>query len=128
MPESKIQRSGSLDGDSNSSGSSSSSDDESEEVVDIVWDFCRQSDLGDTLESFVTRNLEQLEDLRPLSEEQNHTHVELFEELLKLCEEQISDYIKDKGKSIEEFVRKCREVRAISFFSFPFRSFILPLN
>jgi len=76
MPESKIQRSGSLDGDSNSSGSSSSSDDESEEVVDIVWDFCRQSDLGDTLESFVTRNLEQLEDLRPLSEEQNHTHVE----------------------------------------------------
>ena len=103
MPESKIQRSGSFT-------ESESEDDESEEVIDIVWDFCRQSDLGDTLESFVTKHLDQLENLKPLEEEQEHRHVELFEELLRLCEEQIEDYIKDKGKTIEEFVRKCREV------------------
>ena len=103
MPESKIQRSGSFT-------ESESEEDESEEVIDIVWDFCRQSDLGDTLESFVTKHLDQLENLKPLEEEQEHRHVELFEELLKLCEEQIEDYIKDKGKTIEEFVRKCREV------------------
>ena len=103
MPEVKIQRSGSFT-------ESESEDDESEEVIDIVWDFCRQSDLGDTLESFVTKNLDQLENLKPLEEEQEHRHVELFEELLRLCEEQIEDYIKDKGKTIEEFVRKCREV------------------
>ena len=89
MPESKIQRSGSFT-------ESESEDDESEEVIDIVWDFCRQSDLGDTLESFVTKHLDQLENLKPLEEEQEHRHVELFEELLRLCEEQIEDYIKDK--------------------------------
>ena len=104
MPESKTQRSGSFT-------ESESDVDDSEEVIDIVWDFCRQSDLGDTLEKFVTEHLDQLEDLKPLSEEQEHTHVELFEELLKVCEEQISDYIKEKGKTVKEFVRKCREVR-----------------
>ena len=88
---------------------SESEEDESEEVIDIVWDFCRQSDLGDTLESFQTKHLDQLENLKPLEEEQEHRHVELFEELLKLCEEQIEDYIKDKerrSKSLFENVER----------------------
>lgn len=103
MPESKLSVTSDI--------LSSDSSDEDDEVLDIVWDFCRRSDLGDTLEAFVLKHFGELEDLRPLAEEQKHRHIELFEELLKLCEEQITDVLSDSGHTIEEFIEKSREVR-----------------
>lgn len=107
--------------ESHSNGEDEESEEDELAVVDVVWDFCRTSTLGDTLEMFVTNHLEELEDIQPLDQEQKLRHRELFDDLLAKCEKQISDFVEDKGFTVEHFVDMCREVR----FSLPFSFFFV---
>jgi len=80
------------------------------ELVDLVWDFCNSSDINEIFESFIGEHMDELHDMAPLDCEQKLRHRELFHELLSICEEKVSVYIEDKGKTVEEFVTLCREI------------------
>lgn len=79
-------------------------------IIDLVWDFCRTSALGDIFDGFVRKHIDELRDLQPLDKEQKLRHTEIFEELLKVCEDEVTDFLREKNSSTKEFVRKFREV------------------
>eukprot|EP00941_MAST-03F_sp_MAST-3F-sp1_P006545 g6545.t1 len=81
------------------------------ELVDIVWDFCRSGDFTEIFESFVKENISELRHIKPLDEEQNVVFTELFQKMLVIFENKISEYVSGKGYTVDEFYNQCRIIR-----------------
>jgi len=88
-----------------------SSDEEREfEIIDMVWDFCNESELGNEFEDFIAKNIGGFRDMAPIGEEQQIVHMRLHEEILEKCEKKVAKFVASKGRTVEEFVACCRKV------------------